>query len=174
MEIGKEKLLGMFERMLLMRAFENRVRVEFGKGKLPGFVRLDAGEEAAAVGVCAHLTERDFIASTRRALEAAAGELKKQGKSAEVIDPRTLSPLDEETILGSVKKTGRLVVDESHPRCSLATDIAALAADRAFDFLNAPIKTVTAPHTPVPFGPVLEDFYLPSSKKLVAAVAELF
>lgn len=109
-----------------------------------------------------------------RALEAAE-ELQKQGKSAEVIDPRTLSPFDEETVLDSVKKTGRLVVvDESHPRCSMATDIAALVADKGFDFLNAPIKTVTSPHTPVPFSPVLEDHYLPNSQKIATAAAELF
>lgn len=105
----------------------------------------------------------------------AAEELQKQGKSAEVIDPRTLSPFDEEAVLDSVKKTGRLVVvDESHPRCSMATDIAALVADKGFDFLNAPIKTVTSPHTPVPFSPVLEDHYLPNSQKIATAAAELF
>jgi len=106
---------------------------------------------------------------------AAAEELQKQGKSVEVIDPHTLSPFDEETVLDSVKKTGRLVVvDESHPRCNMATDIAALVADKGFDFLNAPIKTVTSPHTPVPFSPVLEDHYLPNPQKIVAAAAELF
>jgi pyruvate dehydrogenase E1 component beta subunit len=105
----------------------------------------------------------------------AAEELQKQGKSTEVIDPRTLSPFDEETVLESVKKTGRLViVDESHPRCNMATDIAALVADKGFDFLNAPIKAVTAPHTPVPFSPALEDHYLPNLQKIVAATAELF
>ena len=106
---------------------------------------------------------------------AAAEELQKQGKSAEVIDPHTLSPFDEEMVLDSVKKTGRLVVvDESHPRCNMATDIAALVADKGFDFLNAPIKAVTSPHTPVPFSPVLEDHYLPNPQKITAAAAELF
>ena len=105
----------------------------------------------------------------------AADELQKQGKSAEVIDPRTLSPFDEETVLESVQKTGRLVVvDESHPRCSMATDIAALVADKGFDYLNGPIKTVTAPHTPVPFSPTLEDHYLPNPQKIMDAVLSLF
>jgi acetoin:2,6-dichlorophenolindophenol oxidoreductase subunit beta len=109
-----------------------------------------------------------------RALQAAE-ELQKQGKSAEVIDPRTLSPFDEETVLESVTKTGRLVVvDESHPRCSMATDIAALIADKGFDSLNGPIKTVTAPHTPVPFSPPLEDHYLPNSQKIIDAALSLF
>ena len=106
---------------------------------------------------------------------AAAAELEKQGKSAEVIDPRTLSPFDEETVLSSVEKTGRLViVDESHPRCNVATDIAAMVADKGFDYLNAPIKIVCAPHTPVPFSPPLEDHYLPNPQKISAAVLGLF
>ena len=71
-----------------------------------------------------------------------------------MIDPRTLSPLDEETILASVEKTGALVVvDESPPRCSVASEIAAVVAEQAFDFLNGPVRRVTAPHAPVPFTP---------------------
>lgn len=105
----------------------------------------------------------------------AAEELQKQGKSVEVIDPRTLSPFDEETVLHSVEKTGRLIiVDESHPRCNMATDIAALVADKGFDFLNAPIKTVSSPHTPVPFSPTLEDHYLPNAAKVTEAALALF
>jgi pyruvate dehydrogenase E1 component beta subunit len=105
----------------------------------------------------------------------AAEELQQQGKSAEVIDPRSLSPFDEETVLESVKKTGRLVViDESHPRCSMASDIAAVVADKGFDYLNGPIKTVTGLHTPVPFSPPLEDHYLPNAQKITAAVLSLF
>ena len=88
-----------------------------------------------------------------------------------VIDPRTTSPLDAETILDSVAETGRLVVvDEAHPRCSMAADIARLVAEEAFGHLKAPIRTVTAPHTPVPFSPALEDIYIPSPKKIRDAV----
>ena len=91
--------------------------------------------------------------------------------SCEVIDPRTTSPLDSDTILESVEKTGRLVVvDEATPRCGMAADIAALVADQGFDFLKAPIKQVTAPHTPVPFAPALEKLYLPNPDKIEAAV----
>jgi acetoin:2,6-dichlorophenolindophenol oxidoreductase subunit beta len=105
---------------------------------------------------------------------AAADALQEEGISAEVVDPRTLSPLDEETILNSVAKTHRLVVvDEDNPRCSIATDIAALAADKAFSELDAPIKLVTAPHTPVPFSPPLEQFYIPSPERIIATVQEL-
>jgi pyruvate dehydrogenase E1 component beta subunit len=102
--------------------------------------------------------------------EALAGE----GVSVEVIDPRSLSPMDARTILDSVEKTGRLViVDEDTPRCSLATDIAALAADEAFYSLEAPIKCVTAPHTPVPFSPTLEGAYIPSEERVVATIREV-
>ncbi len=104
------------------------------------------------------------------ALEAAAA-LAKEGIEAEIVDPRTLSPLDTDTILESVEKTGRLVcVDEANPRCSMATDIAAQVAQAAFKALRAPIQMVTAPHTPVPFSPALEDLYIPSAAQIGAGV----
>ena len=104
----------------------------------------------------------------------AAETLADAGVSVEVIDPRTYSPLDKTTILASVEKTGRLmVVDESYPRCNLATDIAAIVADEGFDALRAPIRRVTAPHTPVPFSPPLEDAYLPLPDRIVAEVERL-
>jgi acetoin:2,6-dichlorophenolindophenol oxidoreductase subunit beta len=104
------------------------------------------------------------------ALEA-ADALAGEGVEVEVVDPRTLSPLDDEAILTSVAKTGRLVVvDEDNPRCSMATDVAALVASRAFDHLDAPPQMVTAPHTPVPFSPVLEDFYIPTPGRIAEAV----
>lgn len=101
------------------------------------------------------------------AAETIAGE----GVEVEVIDPRTVSPLDEDAILSSVRKTRRLVVvDEDNPRCSLAADLVALVATQAFDDLDAPPQTVTAPHTPVPFSPPLEDFYVPTSARIVDAI----
>jgi len=104
----------------------------------------------------------------------AAKLLAEQGVDAEVIDPRTYSPLDIGTIVKSVEKTGRLVVvDESHPRCSLATDIAAQVADLAFSSLRAPIKRVTGAHTPVPFSPPLEDAFIPQPSNVVRAVMEI-
>jgi acetoin:2,6-dichlorophenolindophenol oxidoreductase subunit beta len=101
----------------------------------------------------------------------AAESLSSEDVSVEVVDPRTLSPLDEDTILSSVRKTRRLVVvDEDNPRCSMATDLVALVASRAFDDLDAPPQMVTAPHTPVPFSPVMEDFYVPTPEKVAEAV----
>ncbi|PWR19484.1 alpha-ketoacid dehydrogenase subunit beta [Zavarzinia aquatilis] len=101
----------------------------------------------------------------------AAELLSKRGIEATVIDPRTTSPLDLDTIVESVEETGHLViVDESSPRCNIATDIAAQVADVAFHALKGPIKMVTPPHTPVPFSPSLEDLYLPSAERVAAAV----
>jgi len=105
---------------------------------------------------------------------AAAEQLARQGTEAEVLDLRSLQPLDEAAILASLEKTGRLVVvDESTPRCGIASDVAALCVDRGFDFLNAPVKRVTAPHTPVPFAAILEDAFRPSAEKVIAAVREM-
>ncbi|KVD82818.1 pyruvate dehydrogenase [Burkholderia stagnalis] len=101
----------------------------------------------------------------------AAAKLAKDGIHVDVIDLRTTSPLDEETILESAARTGRVVmVDEANPRCSIATDIAALVAQRAFRSLKAPIERVTAPHTPAPFAGVLEDLYIPSADAIAQAV----
>jgi acetoin:2,6-dichlorophenolindophenol oxidoreductase subunit beta len=100
-----------------------------------------------------------------------ADKLAKNGIGCTVVDLRTTSPLDTETVLETAAETGRVVVvDESHPRCNMATDIAALIAQEAFEKLKAPIKMVTAPHCPVPFSPSLEDIYVPSPAKIEAAV----
>ncbi|WP_460141287.1 alpha-ketoacid dehydrogenase subunit beta [Pseudomonas sp. S2_E01] len=104
----------------------------------------------------------------------AARNLAGRGIDCEVIDLRTTSPLDEDSILESVEKTGRLVViDEANPRCCVATDISALVAQKAFASLKAPIEMVTAPHTPVPFSDSLEDLYIPDAAKIEAAVLKL-
>jgi acetoin:2,6-dichlorophenolindophenol oxidoreductase subunit beta len=103
----------------------------------------------------------------------AADVLEGEGISCEIIDPRTTSPLDEDTILESVENTGRLVVvDESGPRCGMAADIVARVAQEAFGDLKAPPRMVTPPHTPVPFSPVLEDAYVPSADVIAAAIRE--
>jgi pyruvate/2-oxoglutarate/acetoin dehydrogenase E1 component len=102
---------------------------------------------------------------------AAAEVLAKEGISAEVVDPRTLAPLDVNTILDSVKKTGRLVVVDQAPRhASAAAIIAAEIAEHGFDHLEAPIKLVTARDTPIPYSEPLETFVLPNEAKIVQAV----
>jgi pyruvate/2-oxoglutarate/acetoin dehydrogenase E1 component len=129
--------------------------------------------EAAIVREGSDVSLVAFGATVRIALEAAE-TLQSDGVEAEVLDLRSLYPLDEDAILATLEKTGRLVViDESTPRCGIASDVAALCVDRGFDFLNAPVKRVTAPHTPVPFSAVLEQAFMPSAAKVVAAVREL-
>ena len=105
----------------------------------------------------------------------AANYLLGEGIDAEVVDVLTLAPLDEDTILESVSRTRRLVVvDEDTPTASMARDIAARVADKGFDDLDAPIKTVTAPDTPVPFAAVLEAHYTPGPLQVISAVRSLF
>ena len=105
---------------------------------------------------------------------AAAQMLVKDGISAEVVDPRTLEPLDKATLLASIKKTGRLVVtDESHDNCGVAAGLAAIMADEAFGSLRAPIKRVTIPHVPVPFAVSLEDYVTPTADRIAEAARAL-
>ncbi len=104
----------------------------------------------------------------------AAQELGKQGVDAEVIDPRTLAPLDKEAIIDSVKKTGRIVmVTEDCKTGGVSAEIAAIVAEEALDYLDAPIKRVAEPDTPIPFSPPLEQFVLPDEKRIIKAVKEI-
>ncbi|HEX7409175.1 MAG TPA: alpha-ketoacid dehydrogenase subunit beta [Candidatus Binatia bacterium] len=103
-----------------------------------------------------------------------AEEMAKDGVSVEVWDPQTLVPLDEEGMLASVAKTGRVVIaDEGHLRGGAAGDLAAIIIDKGFDYLNAPIKRVTALDVPIPFSPPLENYVLPDEAKIKAAVQEI-
>jgi pyruvate dehydrogenase E1 component beta subunit len=105
----------------------------------------------------------------------AAEKLAQEGIEAEVIDPRTLVPLDKELILDSVRKTGRLVVvEEDNQTHGWAAEIAAMVAEEAFFYLDAPIKRVSAPDTPPPFAPPMEAFYVPSEERVIEAVKSLF
>ena len=126
--------------------------------------------EANVVREGKHATIVTYGMMVHRALEAAAA-LAKDKVECEVIDLRTLSPIDWDTVLESVENTGRLVcVDEAHPRCSIASDVSAKVSQEIFKSLKAGVQMVTAPHTPVPFSPSLEDLYLPSAEKIAAAV----
>ena len=138
---------------------EEPYRVRFGEADL-----LREGSDATVVAI------GRMVVFAQKALDALA----KDGITCDLIDPRTTSPLDDETILESLENTGRLVVvDESPPRCSVAADIAALAAGRGFESLKAPVVQVTAPHTPVPFSPALERAYVPGPQRIEAAVRQV-
>ena len=105
---------------------------------------------------------------------AAAKSLEKEGISVEVVDPRTLTPLDKRTIIDSVKKTGRIViVSEDCKTAGVSAEIAAVVAEEAIDYLDAPIKRVAAPDTPIPFSPPLEQFVIPDEKAIIKAVKEV-
>ena len=104
----------------------------------------------------------------------AAEELAARGYSAEVIDLLSLSPMDDEAIVASVQKTRKIVVvDEDYPRCSIASDVSALAAEEAFDYLDAPPKRVNPPHTSVPYSQPLEALYVPNRGQVVQAALEV-
>jgi len=105
---------------------------------------------------------------------AAAKMLSKEGIDAEVIDPRTIVPLDKQAIVNSVKKTGRIViVTEDCKTGGVSAEIAAVVAEEALDYLDAPIKRVAEPDTPIPFSPTLEQFVIPNEKSIVKAVKEI-
>ena len=105
---------------------------------------------------------------------AAAEKLQEKGIGVEVIDPRTLVPLDKEAIISSVRKTGRLVIMAEEPvTASAASRISAVVAEEAFDALRAPIKRVCAPDTPIPFSPALEKLWMPDEERLIEAVTEI-
>jgi pyruvate/2-oxoglutarate/acetoin dehydrogenase E1 component len=103
-----------------------------------------------------------------------ADKLAKENISVEVVDPRTLMPLDESTILASVEKTNRvIVVDEGHLRGGAATDIAAMIGEKGFDFLDGPVKRVTSLDVPIPFSPPLEKAAIADEARIEAAIREL-
>ena len=108
-----------------------------------------------------------------KALEV-ADELQKEGISVEIIDPRTLVPLDTKTLINSVKKTGRLVLVTEETKTGATTaEVAAIVQEEAFDWLDAPIKRVNAPDTPVPFSPPLENYFIPDNKRIAQAIRDI-
>jgi pyruvate dehydrogenase E1 component beta subunit len=140
---------------------------------------IPAGDYLVPLGKAAVKREGENVtvvaigAMVPRALSVAE-KLAKENISVEVIDPRTLIPLDEEAILSSVEKTNRVVVvDEGHLRGGAAADIAAIIADKGFDFLDAPVKRVTALDVPIPFSPPLEKAAVPDDARIEAAIRDL-
>jgi pyruvate dehydrogenase E1 component beta subunit len=104
----------------------------------------------------------------------AAKTLESEGASVEVVDPRTLNPLDKQAIVKSVKKTGRIViVTEDCKTAGVSAEIAGVVAEEALDYLDAPVKRVAEPDTPIPFSPPLEQFVIPDEKRIIKAVKEV-
>jgi pyruvate dehydrogenase E1 component beta subunit len=139
---------------------EEEYLIPFGQAKIKR-----EGSDVTVVATAAMVT---------RALSAAEKLQKEKGISLEVIDPRTIVPFDKETVLKSVEKTGRLVVfTEECATGSFAGHVAAIVADEGFDYLDAPIKRVNAPDTPVPYGVVLEDYWIPKEENLIEAINQI-
>ena len=166
---------------LLIQAVRDNDPVIFCEHKSLHYIQEDVPEGSYAIPFGEANIVRDggdvtivaFGLMVQKSMEAAS-KLAKEGIQCEVIDPRTTSPLDLETIVESVEKTGYLVVvDESNPRCSMAADISAQVSDQAFGSLKGPVKMVTAPHCPPPFSDVLEDLYIPSPNKITEAIRTL-
>jgi pyruvate/2-oxoglutarate/acetoin dehydrogenase E1 component len=163
---------------LLIQAIRDDDPVIFLEHKALYTVEGDVPEEAYAIPFAEANIVREGGDVTIVALgrmvglaEQAAQELAGDGIECEIVDPRTTSPLDTDTILESVESTGRLVVvDEANPRCGFAADVVAQVAQEAFGDLKAAPRMVTPPHTPVPFSPVLEDAYVPTPARIAETV----
>ncbi|MEM2994772.1 MAG: alpha-ketoacid dehydrogenase subunit beta [Candidatus Bathyarchaeia archaeon] len=143
------------------------------KGEVPEseytipFGQADVKREGSDVTIVATLY------MVHKALKAAE-KLEREGINAEVVDPRTLTPLDKQTIIKSVKKTGRIViVSEDCKTAGVSAEIAAVIAEEAIDYLDAPIRRVAEPDTPIPFSPPLEKYVIPDEKAIIKAVREV-
>ncbi|MGE0500778.1 MAG: alpha-ketoacid dehydrogenase subunit beta [Rhizobiaceae bacterium] len=133
--------------------------IPFGEGRV-----LQEGEDVTIIAF------GRMVQVAQKAIHVVQGE----GVRCSLVDPRTISPLDEGLILEMSAETGRVViVDEANPRCGVAADVASIICEKAFGDLRAPILKVTAPHTPVPFAPILEDAYLPSVDRIAAAIRQV-
>ena len=163
---------------LLKAAIRDDNPVLFVENKVLYAMKGDISEEEFLIPlgeakVCRTGSDVTIVALSRmvgKALEA-ADVLARKGIEAEVIDPRTISPLDTKAILNSVAKTGKLViVHEAVKQGGIGGEIAAMVQEEAFDYLDAPIQRVGAPFSPVPYSKPLEDFYLPGTQHIVQAV----
>jgi len=159
---------------------DNNPVIVFEHGALGGLKEeVPGGDHLVPLGKAAikregeHVTVVAIGAMVPKTMKVAA-KLAKEGISVEVIDPRTLIPLDEEAILASVEKTNRVVIaDEGHLRGGAAADIAAIIADKGFDYLDAPVKRVTALDVPIPFSPPLEKAAVPDEARIEAGIREI-
>lgn len=161
---------------LLLAALSEPNIVVFSEDKTLYSIKGEVPEEAYTIelGKAEVVTEGTdltivSIGKMRYVAQAVQAELANFGVSVEVIDLLTVAPWDQETVVASVKKTGRLIViDEANPHNNTATDVASVVGKLAFDYLDAPIQTVCAPNTPVPFATNLEQLYLPSKERVLA------
>ncbi|MGE5509362.1 MAG: alpha-ketoacid dehydrogenase subunit beta [Chitinophagales bacterium] len=149
--------------------FEHKMQYNF-KGPVPEEEYLISFGQA---NVCRQGKDVTVIATSflvQKALTAAE-KLQADGIDVEVVDPRTLNPLDLETLAASVRKTNRLVIaDEGHRTCGIGAELAALLQHECFDYLDAPIERVATKDTPIPFSPPMEQFVVPGEAEIISAV----
>lgn len=154
--------------------FMEQERMYGSKGEVP-----DDPDFTIPIGVADVKREGTDVTIVARSLMVplalkAAEALEKDGVSCEVIDPRTIRPLDIDTIIESVKKTNRIVVaEESHPVCSVNAEISAQVMEKAFDYLDAPVKRVSGADVPMPYAKNLEQLAVPDVNQIIAAVKEV-
>ncbi|WP_153731406.1 alpha-ketoacid dehydrogenase subunit beta [Sporosarcina obsidiansis] len=166
---------------LMLAAIEDDNLVVFSEDKMLYGVKGDVPEDYYTIEIGKANVVREgsdltivAIGKMVQVAQEVAERLNPDGVDVEVIDLRTIAPWDQETVIESVKKTGRLIViDESNPHNNTATDIASVIADKAFDYLDGPIKTVCAPNTPVPFAANLEKAYIPDADKVLRVADEI-
>lgn len=166
---------------LMLAAIEDDNLVVFSEDKMLYGIKGDVPEdyytiEIGKANVVSEGSDLTIVAIGKmvQVAQEVAERLNPDGVDVEVIDLRTIAPWDQETVIESVKKTGRLIViDESNPHNNTATDIASVVADKAFDYLDGPIKTVCAPNTPVPFAANLEKAYIPDANKVLHVADEI-
>ena len=166
---------------LLKTAIRGEDPVLFFEHKMLYAVKGEVPEDDYTVPFGQAIVRRQGTAATLIAIGGAvtlamtaAERLAAQGISVEVVDPRTLVPLDTETIVASVKKTGRaVIVHEAHRRAGPGAEIAAILAEQAIGYLDAPILRVAAKNVPFPYSPELEQYMLPKVEDVVAAVSGL-
>lgn len=143
------------------------------QGEVPDEEYLTPIGKAAVVREGTDLTLIGMGSTMRMTLEA-ADKLAEDGIECEVVDVRTMAPLDEDTLCEAAERTGRVViVDESRDRCSAASQISAILADKSFKHLKAPIKRVTTPNVSFPYAPASEKYLLPNTDKILAAATEI-
>ncbi|MEE9124981.1 MAG: alpha-ketoacid dehydrogenase subunit beta [candidate division NC10 bacterium] len=153
--------------------FEHKYLYRHAKGDVPSEEYVLPLGQADVKREGSEITLITYGAMVQQGLEA-ADQMSGQGIEVELVDLRTLYPYDTTTILASVKKTGKvLIVHEAPQVCGIGAEIAAMIAQDAFPDLDAPVTRLTAPHTPVPFSPPLEDFYLPNAAKIAAKLKDL-
>ena len=152
---------------------EHKYLYRHAKGQVPAEDYVVPLGEAEVKRKGTDITLITYGAMVQEGLQAVE-QMSQQGVEVEVVDLRTLYPLDTQTILTSVKKTGKVLILHEAPQvCGIGAEIAAVIGQEAFHHLDAPLQRLTAPHTPVPFSAPLEDYYLPNAAKIAAALTDL-